>query len=250
MSRKSFIQSHGATCKNWKWSWSFINYDKRIIIFGAWDKNTEGPLSLILDESWAMNSAGRKNIAYPESREHIRFVEEDGYMLYTFPIIFSDELQDEKGLGPAKIKGFEPILTRKSLIRVGGKWFASDGTVPSSITDEIAHPERYIEGASKRVPVNAYERNRKARLVCINHYGASCSVCGFNFEKVFGSIGKGFIHVHHVVSLAQIGKEYELDPILDLIPVCPNCHAIIHLTQPMLSVEELRNHIAINKRNL
>lgn len=247
MSRKSFILSHGATCKNWKWSWSFINAEKRIIIFGAWDKNTEGSLSLILDEAWAKNSTGRKNPAYPEAREHIRFVEEDGYTLQTFPILFSDELQDEDGIGPAKIKGFKSILTRKSLIRVGGKWYASDDTGPSSITEEIFQPERYVEGASTRVAVNAYERNRKARAACIKHYGASCAVCDFNFEKVFGAIGRGFIHVHHVVSLSEIAKEYELDPIRDLIPVCPNCHAIIHLTQPMLSVEELRNYIAVIK---
>lgn len=247
MSRKSFILSQGATCKNWTWSWSFINTEERIIIFGAWDKNTEGSLSLILDEAWARKSDGRKYPAYSEAREHIRLVEEEGYTLQTFPIIFSDELQDEDGNGPSKIKGFISTLTEKSLIRVGSKWYASDDSIPSSITDEIFHPERYLEGASKTIAVNAYERNRKARSVCINHYGASCAICGFNFEKVYGAIGKGFIHVHHLVSLAEIGKEYELDPIRDLIPVCPNCHAIIHKTQPTLSVEEVRDYIAITK---
>ena len=243
MSRKSFILSHGATCKNWKWSWSFINADKRMIIFGAWDKNTEGSWSLILDEAWARNSVGRKNPAYPEAREHIRFVEKDGYILQTFPIIFSDELQDGAGIGPSKIKGFKPVLTKKSLIRVGSKWFASDDTVSSSIADELSQPESYAEGASKTIVVNAYERNRKARAECINHYGVSCVICGFNFEQVFGALGKGFIHVHHVVPLSEIGQEYELDPIRDLIPVCPNCHAIIHLTGQTISVEELRNYI-------
>lgn len=247
MNRKSFILSHGATCQNWTWSWSFINAEKRIIIFGAWDKNTEGSWSLILDEAWAKNSTGRKNPAYQEARKHIRFVEEDGYTLQTFPIIFSDELQDKNGVGPSKIKGFEPILTRKSLIRIDSKWYASDDSITSSITEEISRPERYVEGASKKVAVNAYERNSKARAACIKHYGASCAICGFNFEKVFGAIGKGFIHVHHVVPLAEIRREYELDPIRDLIPVCPNCHAIIHLTPPTLSVEELRNYLAVTK---
>ena len=65
MSRKSFIQSQGATCANWTWSWSFVNVEKQTVIFGAWDKNTEGSRSLILSEAWATNRAGRKNPAYP-----------------------------------------------------------------------------------------------------------------------------------------------------------------------------------------
>ncbi|WP_336185712.1 hypothetical protein [Klebsiella grimontii] len=37
MNRKQFIQSRGATCRNWTWSWSFINHDDQLVIFGAWD---------------------------------------------------------------------------------------------------------------------------------------------------------------------------------------------------------------------
>lgn len=244
MSRKSFIQSQGATCHNWTWSWSFINEEKRTIIFGAWDRYTEGSKSLILGETWAKNHAGRKNPAYPEAREHIRLVEEQGYTLLTFPIIYSDELRGENGLGPAKIKGFDPTLTQRSLVRVGDNWYASDGEIPSSIPEEVSRPEKYIEGAAKTVSVNAYERNPKARSACIKHYGATCAVCSFDFEKAYGPIGHGFIHVHHIIPLAEIRREYELDPIRDLIPVCPNCHAIIHLTQPALSVKELRDYLA------
>jgi 5-methylcytosine-specific restriction protein A len=78
MSRKTFVESQGATCRNWNWSWSFINEKMKFIIFGAWDKNTEGSTALIFDETWKRNSAGRKNPAYPEAREHIRLVEEEG----------------------------------------------------------------------------------------------------------------------------------------------------------------------------
>ncbi len=247
MNRKSFIQSHGATCANWTWSWSFINVEKRTIIFGAWDKHTEGSRSLILSEAWATNRTGRKNPSYPQSREHIRLVEEDGYKLLTFQLIFSDELQDENGVGPSKIKGFEPLLTPKSLVRVGSNWYASDGVVPSSIAEEVQSPEKYLEGASKTIAVNAYERNSKARSTCIKHHGAVCSVCNFNFEAAYGAIGKGYIHVHHIVPLSEIRQEYELDPIRDLIPVCPNCHAVIHMTQPAMSIEVLRDYFAKSK---
>jgi len=151
MSRKSFIESQGATCRNWNWSWSFINGKEKFVIFGAWDKNTEGTTALILDEAWERNYAGRKNPAYPEAREHIRLVEEEGYSLKTFPIIYSDERKDENGVGPATIKGFVPELTSKILKRVGGKWYASDGAQSPQLPEEIDHPEKYIEGASRTV---------------------------------------------------------------------------------------------------
>jgi len=102
-----------------------------------------------------------------------------------------------------------------------------------------------MEGAARVIAVNAYERNSKARTACIKHHGAVCAVYDFNFETAYGAIGKGFVHVHHIIPLAEIRREYELDPIHDLIPVCPNCHAMIHLTQPALSVEELKSCLAI-----
>jgi 5-methylcytosine-specific restriction protein A len=247
MNRKSFIQANGATCTNWTWSWSFVNVDKQTVIFGAWDMHTDGSRSLILSETWAENHVGRKSPAFSQSRAHIRLVEEKGYKLLTFPIIFSDELKDKDGFGPAKIKGFEPVLTPKFLIRVGGSWYASDGTVPNAIPEEVANPESFVEGAVKTIAVNAYERNSKARSACIKHHGAVCAICNFNFANAYGLIGNGFIHVHHLVPLAEIRRKYELDPIRDLIPICPNCHAIIHLTQPAMSVEELRNCVAAAK---
>lgn len=84
------------------------------------------------------------------------------------------------------------------------------------------------EGGSKKIYINAYERNPTARKKCLEFYGYQCKVCNFDFEKTYGDIGKGFIHVHHKVDLSTIGKEYKVDPINDLVPVCPNCHAMLH----------------------
>ena len=60
MNRKQFIQSQGATCVNWNWSWSFINEKDKVIIFGAWDRLTEGGRSLIMSEEWQISSKGKK----------------------------------------------------------------------------------------------------------------------------------------------------------------------------------------------
>lgn len=73
----------------------------------------------------------------------------------------------------------------------------------------------------------------------LDHYGATCVVCGFNFAAIYGEIGNGFIHVHHLKDLATVGGEYEVDPIQDLRPVCPNCHAMLHVETPAMSVERL-----------
>lgn len=54
------------------------------------------------------------------------------------------------------------------------------------------------------------------------------SVCGFDFGKFYGDEFEGKIHVHHIKSLSEINEEYEVDPINDLKPVCPNCHLALH----------------------
>ncbi|WP_431146162.1 HNH endonuclease [Bacillus cereus] len=71
--------------------------------------------------------------------------------------------------------------------------------------------------------------------------GFSCVVCGFNFEERYGQMGKDFTHVHHLKELSQIGEEYEINPIEDLRPVCPNCHSMLHKRKPAYSIEELKN---------
>lgn len=106
--------------------------------------------------------------------------------------------------------------------------------------DEI-QDENLFEGTKKQVLVNAYERNPEARKQCIKKYGYDCSVCGFNFEKIYGVLGENFIHVHHLVQISDIGQEYEINPIEDLRPVCPNCHAMLHKKNPPYSINELKD---------
>ncbi|MAC45384.1 MAG: hypothetical protein CMI12_00820 [Oceanospirillum sp.] len=102
------------------------------------------------------------------------------------------------------------------------------------------------EGQVMTVSVNVFERNPIARKLCIQHYGASCVVCNFDFESRYGELGKGFIHVHHLKELSSIGKEYKIDPVADLRPVCPNCHAMLHQERPAITIERLREMIDSN----
>ena len=101
----------------------------------------------------------------------------------------------------------------------------------------------YPEGAVRRVAVNRYERDRRARAACIAHHGTTCAVCGFDFEKRYGKLGRGFIHVHHLAELSSVGSDYRVDPINDLRPICPNCHAMVHRLRPALSIQQLRKRL-------
>jgi len=100
-----------------------------------------------------------------------------------------------------------------------------------------------FEGTKKQILVNAYERSSQARQECINLYGYKCEICKFDFEKTYGEIGKNFIHVHHIKPLSEIDEKYQIKPIKDLRPVCPNCHAMLHKRKPAYSIEEIKNLI-------
>ena len=105
------------------------------------------------------------------------------------------------------------------------------------------------EGGSKKIIVNSYERDPKAREECIKHYGCFCQVCRFDFEKAYGDVGKGYIHVHHIVPLSTINASYVVNPIKDLLPLCPNCHAMIHKFKPTPHPKVLKE-LLLNKETL
>lgn len=106
--------------------------------------------------------------------------------------------------------------------------------------DEVPDDAEFIEGRRRKVMVNAYERNPAARSACISKHGYRCVVCGMSFEKRYGEIGRRFIHVHHKKPLAGRREEYVLIPTVDLAPVCPNCHAMLHTKNPPLGIDELK----------
>ncbi|MDP2815581.1 MAG: HNH endonuclease [Rectinemataceae bacterium] len=113
------------------------------------------------------------------------------------------------------------------------------------ISNELDPEEIHIEGAVSQILVNAYERDPKARKRCLKHHGTRCAACGKTMEEIYGPIGKDIIHVHHRKPLHTIGEAYKLDPIQDLVPVCPNCHAVLHRTKPAMAVEDLKTVIGL-----
>jgi 5-methylcytosine-specific restriction enzyme A len=120
----------------------------------------------------------------------------------------------------------------------------ADETFPEEFSRQTE--EKLIEGIKRKITVNAYERNRKAKDQCKEYWGSDCFVCGFDFKKNFGALGEGYIHVHHLTPVSKIGKSYEIDPINDLRPVCPNCHSMIHRLENPLTIDELKEIINNN----
>lgn len=117
--------------------------------------------------------------------------------------------------------------------KIGG---VRDSELDVDLINELKKGNVYLEGGAEQVIINKYSRSSLARQECIEKFGALCCVCGFDFERHYGELGKGFIHVHHLVPISSIRsmKEVTCD---DLRPVCPNCHSMLH--KGRLSIEEL-----------
>lgn len=130
------------------------------------------------------------------------------------------------------------------LLSAIGNYVDTDSFFPELVPSEF----EIHEGLRKQVTVNQYERSRVARAKCIERHGYDCQVCGFNFKEFYGEVGDAFIHVHHVKPLHTIGKDYKVDYEKDLIPVCPNCHAMLHrkVNGSELSLKELKQLIGKN----
>jgi 5-methylcytosine-specific restriction protein A len=96
------------------------------------------------------------------------------------------------------------------------------------------------EGSLTRVETNRYERSRINRAICLDYYGFTCRGCGLLMNHMYGPLGEGVINVHHIVPVSEMGSSRVLDPIKDLIPLCPNCHTIVHKESPPISPEGLR----------
>lgn len=82
-----------------------------------------------------------------------------------------------------------------------------------------------VEGGKKKVLSTVYERNPKLRRLVLEKFGYDCRVCGFNFLKMYGELGRDYVEVHHLVPVSEgeVENNYR-----NLLPLCPNCHRMVH----------------------
>lgn len=156
------------------------------------------------------------------------------------PALFADVVPDIPWIAPMRpVTVLAPFLEAK--VRAVWRGFGPSRT---SAPDHLV-PGSYPEQASRRVEVNRFESSAEAQRICIAHHGASCAACGLSFESTYGDSGAGFIEVHHLVPPELLGSGYQLDPVVDLVPLCPNCHAMAHLgVATPRTVAELRQLLA------
>lgn len=123
-------------------------------------------------------------------------------------------------------------------------WKKKKGLRLPPVFEEASPSVHYPEGAVVKTMSNAYERKPAARRDCIEHYGTDCFVCGFRFGEFYGPSLADYIHVHHLKPLSSLGRRYRVNPVRDLRPVCPNCHAVLHSKNPPLSIEEVKRQVS------
>ena len=129
------------------------------------------------------------------------------------------------------------------VVTVTEEMLANAGRQPPRLPEEVPSGSVYKEGSVQSILINRYERDFRARADCIRHYGTTCVLCGSDFAAVYWEVMTGFTHVHHCTPLSSLGAGYEVDPIRDLRPVCPNCHAVLHRREPAYSLEEVQRFL-------
>jgi len=113
-------------------------------------------------------------------------------------------------------------------------------------TNSVVKEEKpFFEGRTLFIMHKLQERNltavNKKKNTVFNEFGAlPCEACDFDFQKYYGSIGKGYIECHHNVPISKIKMEHEIR-LNDLSLICSNCHSIVHFSRPWLMVEQLRD---------
>jgi 5-methylcytosine-specific restriction enzyme A len=136
-------------------------------------------------------------------------------------------------------------------VKKGDDVYVVDFLKPESIIADVENRDEEPsgtkarkEGAAKIVSSTQYERDPQNRLEAIRIHGHQCVACGFDFGQAYGERGEGYIEIHHLVPLADVDEDHEVNPETDLAPVCSNCHRMIHRRRDdTLSIEKLRKLI-------
>ncbi len=193
---------------------------------------------------WSVSNVIEDKSGEYKSGRYVQF-KVDTYRDPTTEKILAHDVLDQLNIGvelPMKWKGIRSSGTEIPPLvaqRLEEAWLELCGQC--LYPDEVSADGQSVEGERRMVWVNAYERVRKNRNLCIAAHGTSCHVCKMSFGSRYGEIAEGFIHVHHLQPLSEVKEAHLVDPVKDLRPVCPNCHAMLHfLGNPVLSIEELR----------
>ena len=183
-----------------------------------------------------------KNYLDPSSEKNDYYSEIVGFQRFERPVLIKHNNQHLEDI-PENLKtnywrnAVRPI-TKEIYDKIIFFAEINEKDTPSTM-DNFTTVIKTKEGVKKQVYSTKYERDPKLREQAIKIHGLSCMACGFNFLKTFGELGRGFIHVHHIKPLSTTG-ECMINPVTDLVTLCPNCHSMIHRKKDhILTVEDL-----------
>lgn len=191
--------------------------------------------------------------SYPDqsSPKNDYFAVIEGFQAFKAPVLAKQDGQYLEQIPPNRATnywrdGVRPITQAvyNRIVRMAQTGGIAPTTHPTNDLNQgqPAAMESEEEGQPNQRYVTIYERNPKLRAEAIRIHGTTCKACGFNFGKAYGDYAEGFIHVHHLKPMSTNKGPTTVTPKTDLVPVCANCHAVIHRRRDMtLSIEELRS---------
>jgi len=192
---------------------------------------------------WIKNKSNNKHFCKLKI-EDLRITPEEGMLARS--LVSSDDILRSLAIVTRNVGGTFKI-DQDEYKRISSYWdhlaSISEDIDESNLRNNINDKTVYFEGKVRELSSKHYERSSKAREDCLKIHGYDCAVCSLNFEDRYGEIGKKFIHVHHIDPVASRIGEYEVNPEKDLIPLCPNCHAMIHRKTPPYKVDDLKKLI-------
>ncbi len=111
--------------------------------------------------------------------------------------------------------------------------------------DRPSNDDRFPEGRLLERRHLARERNRAliAKAKALRKGRLRCEVCAFDFKKVYGRHGDGYIEAHHTKPVSEL-TETSTTRVEDIALVCANCHRMLHRRRPWLELRDLKQLLA------
>lgn len=250
-----------ATNPKYCYEWSFVEPGK-VVVLNLWHRHMRTRGGKIVQQHNFLRGAGAARKANWKTRGHkmnfavatawsdrlpVRVIICDGRMRDQHdPQVRASEVKARQlDVVPWAVTAYDEATGAATITRGARPGRSHAKTSPARgreriYPDELNARDSYEEGARKQVIVNAYERDPRARRDCLRFFGYRCVVCDLLFSERYGALGEDFIHVHHVRPISRRGKVHRVSPTFDLVPVCPNCHAMLHRTNPPMSIDRLR----------
>lgn len=231
---------------------------------------------MLTEEQKEVHKEFRKYLRTTESEKGVRLNELINATENALPILIREHIRPDFGCIYDDLYSVEELLSISSSIKSNDKILAGrNGHISSKAIEayirfyasklgidlsEVQLPEieapteqddeenekQRMEGRMTEAKVLRRQRNRYARQKCLEDSGYTCYVCGFNFEKVYGDIGKNFLEVHHTKPLATYDDEHPI-PQLELCALCSNCHSMVHRKKEVMDVDELKRMFKLQK---